>query len=244
MVRSDSTTANKGTHSCADCFARQTSDWRSLSASDLSLVDKAKRTRTYEAGEALFNQGDAAQGIYCVQSGLIGLRRVDEQGNSILLRLSSAGTTVGYRAFLTKEEHRNTAEVLSPGTICFIDKGVVARLLEDSPGLGECFLQHCIEDMNQTESDYARSLTLGLKARFLHLIMIFYERLGFEDESGNGVMELPIQRNEIAALIGAQPESVSRVIRNLQNGGLVEFDKRRVVLRDIEAVLQTIGVQD
>lgn len=233
--------AGKNPHDCANCPTRHTSDWRALTDAELELVSGAKHTRVYEAGEALYHQGDEAKGVHCIQSGLVGLRRLDAHGNSILLRLAPGGATVGYRAFLAKSEHRLTAEVLTPSVVCFIAHSLVSRLLAENPLLGERFLGHCISDMNDIESDYARSLTHGLKTRFLHAMVVFYERVGYTDDTGCHTMELPVRRTEIAELIGAQPESISRMIRDLQDEGVLEFDKRRVVFRDMDRVLDDIG---
>ncbi|MGD9671438.1 MAG: Crp/Fnr family transcriptional regulator [Hyphomicrobiaceae bacterium] len=156
------------------------------------MVDEAKRTRVLEPGATLFRQGDEADGVYCTQSGLIGLRRISPTGDSALLRLCTSGVTVGYRALLSKGAHRNSAEALSPSIVCFIERSHVRRLLETNPQLGERFLQQCFCELDETEADYAKIMTMGLKARFLHLLLIFYERLGYHDEDDNHVVELPI----------------------------------------------------
>ena len=228
-------------HSCAKCPTRQTSEWSTLSDADLRLIDQAKLTRAHEPGEVLFLQGDASRGIYCLQSGLIGLRRLDEEGNSALLRLCNAGETVGYRALLSNQDHRNTAEILAPSVVCFIRRPVVARLVAGNPRLGERFLGHCMDDMTRTEADYARSLTLKMKSRFLHVLMIFYQQRGYRDQYENFVLELPIQRRQLADLLGSSPESVSRMIRNLETEGLLRFEDRRVCFSDMDAILQEIG---
>lgn len=208
------------------------------------MVDEAKRTRVLEPGATLFRQGDEADGIYCIQSGLIGLRRITPTGESALLRLCTNGVTVGYRALLSKEgAHRNSAEALSPSIVCFIERSHVRRLLETNPQLGERFLQHCFCELDETEADYAKSMTMGLKARFLHLLLIFYERLGYHDEDDNHVVELPIQRLELASLVGARPESISRLVRSVEAEGLLRFDKRRVCFIDMEAVLREAGAE-
>lgn len=228
-------------NSCSDCLTRQTSEWCALSDEELKLVDQAKLTRTFEPGEVVFHQGGSCKGVYCIQSGLIGFRRVDEEGNSALLRLCNAGETIGYRAFLSKHDHSNTAEVLSPSVVCFVPRSLVTRLLGENPRLGERFLGHCMEDMSRTEADYARSLTLKMKSRLLHVLMIFYEQAGYRDQSENFVLELPIQRQQLAAMLGASPESVSRMIRRLETEGLLKFDDRRVRFSDMDAIFQEIG---
>jgi CRP/FNR family transcriptional regulator len=232
---------DKSFHNCANCPSRHTTEWRALSKSELELVDQAKRTRVFEPGVALYHQGDQGAGIYCIQSGLVGLRRVDENGNSALLRMCAAGTTIGYRALLSKEDHRNTAEVLIPSVVCLIERSLVTWLLATSPQLGERFLQHAIEDLNETEDNYAKSLTLSQKSRFLHVMLVFYERLGHQDETGIPVFELPVQRNDLASLIGIRPESISRMINKVQSEGLLRFDNRLVMFTDMDSVLREAG---
>ncbi|MGD9669436.1 MAG: Crp/Fnr family transcriptional regulator [Hyphomicrobiaceae bacterium] len=235
--------SQKSIHRCADCTSRQTTEWQILTGQELAIIDQAKRTRILEPGAILFRQGDNADGVYCIQSGLIGLRRITPTGDSALLRLCTSGVTVGYRALLSKAPHRNSAEALSPSVVCFIERSSVRRLLETNPQLGERFLQHCFCELDETEADYAKSMTLSLKARFLHVLLILNERLGYQDENDNDVIELPIQRYELASLVGARPESISRLVRSLEAEGLLQFDKRRVRFIDMDAVLREAGAR-
>ena len=236
-------TEKKTTNSCSDCATRETTEWRVLGDSELESIDRCKRLIHCEPGETLFSQGDPGNGVYCIKSGLIGLRRVDVNGNSVLIRLSSAGSTVGYRTFLTREAHVNSAEALTASVLCYIPRPRIEQLLKENPLLGERFLQHFCDDAAETENDYVRSLTMGMKSRFLHLILIFYERFGYQDDEGNSVVELPVKRGELAELVGVRPESISRLIDQLQNDEIMHFNDRRVHFSDVEEVLQQAGVE-
>ena len=236
-------TEKKTTNSCSDCATRETTEWRVLGDSELESIDRCKRLIHCEPGETLFSQGDPGNGVYCIKSGLIGLRRVDVNGNSVLIRLSSAGSTVGYRTFLTREAHVNSAEALTASVLCYIPRPRIEQLLKQNPLLGERFLQHFCDDAAETENDYVRSLTMGMKSRFLHLILIFYERFGYQDDEGNSVVELPVKRGELAELVGVRPESISRLIDQLQNDEIMHFNDRRVHFSDVEEVLQQAGVE-
>ena len=235
-------TDNKFSHKCATCPTRHKTEWRDLSAPELEIVEQAKHAREYEPGEIIFSQGDTGSGVYCIQKGLVGARYIDVDGNSALLRLNGAGSTVGYRAFLAKQPHNSSAEVLSPSFICFIEGAALTKLLIASPQVGERFLQHAVADIGNTEALYARSLTGSVKSKFLHLIMVFYKQHGFQDVSGSLRVELPVSRTDIAAMIGVQPESISRLVRTLQNDGLLQFEGRKVLIADMNAILYEAGL--
>ena len=117
----------------------------------------------------------------------------------------------------------------------------VEKLLKASPLLGERFLQHFYDDAIDTENDYVRSLTMGMKSRFLHLILVFYERFGYQDENGNAVVQLPVKKGEIAELVGVRPESISRLIDQLQTDDIMRFKDRKVEFSDVDRVLQQAG---
>lgn len=69
--------------SCFTCQVRDRTEWCVLEPEDLKRLDSAKRTLL--TGELLYAQGDPCKGVYCVESGMIGVRKVDAQGNSLLL---------------------------------------------------------------------------------------------------------------------------------------------------------------
>jgi CRP-like cAMP-binding protein len=224
-----------------ECPCLGTTEWGVLGERELASINKSKRMITCEPGETLFSQGEPGNGVYCIRSGLIGLRRVDANGNSVLIRLATEGTTVGYRTFLTREAHVNSAETLTASVICYIARPKVEEVLKANPLLGERFLQHFFDDAIETENDYVRSLTMGMKSRFLHLMLVFYQRFGYQDEDGNAVVDLPVKRGDLAELVGVRPESISRLIDQLQSDKIMRFKDRRVQISNVDEVLQQAG---
>ena len=81
-------------------------------------------------------------------------------------------------------------------------------------------------------------MTLGLKARLLRVVLIFYERLCYQDEANNALFERPIQRIELASLVGARPESISQLVWSLEEEGLLKFNRPRARITDMEASLR------
>jgi CRP-like cAMP-binding protein len=160
----------------------------------------------------------------------------------VLIRLATAGSTVGYRTFLTRAEHVNSAEVLTPSVLCYIARPRVEEILKANPLLGERFMRHFFDDAIETENDYARSLTMGMKSRFLHIILVFYERFGYQDDNGNAIVEIPVKRGELAELVGVRPESISRLIDQLQTDEIMCFNDRRVQFSDIDEILKQAGI--
>ncbi len=225
---------------CFGCQVRHSTEWCALNDEELALLDGIKIPKAYEAGTTLFHQGDDCDGIYCMSSGLVGVRRLDAAGNSTLVRLCGPGETIGYRSFLKKSGHRSTAEIMMPSVVCFIRRTTVRTLLEQNPNLGLRFLDHTLKDAEEFEDRHFESVTFTVRSRLLSLLMVLYERFGQLNENGEPVLELPISRQDIAALIGASPETISRSIGAVQDEGLAQFRGRKVLFHNLDAVLQQL----
>jgi CRP/FNR family transcriptional regulator len=70
--------------------------------------------------------------------------------------------------------------------------------------------------------------------------MVLYERFGSLNEDGEPVLDLPLSRQDIAALIGSTPETVSRSISKVQDEGLARFKGRKVLLQDIDELMRQL----
>jgi CRP/FNR family transcriptional regulator len=234
-----------GTSDRGDCFTcqgRQRSEWCVLGEEELALLNRAKISREYVPGEPLFREGDPCSGVYCIESGLVGIRRLDAGGSSLLVRLAYPGDTVGYRAVLADENHRAAAEAVQGGSVCFIDRATVRALLERNPALGLRFLGRATRELDAAEERALLGATMTLRARFAHLLLVFKDRFATSAGDGAFTLELPLSRQDLAAMVGARPESMSRAIRSLEDDGVARFSGRTVHVPRLDTLLDEIDL--
>ena len=233
--------ANSSTSlNCFTCQTRGHTEWCVLSEEELELVDQGKSCREYLPGETVFHEGDPCGGVHCIESGLIGIRKINASGNEILLRLSHPGDTMGYRSFLAANNHNNSAEALEPSVLCYIDGATVNSLLKINPSLGLRFLRHAANDLDDAEERVLQSSTLPVRARFAHLLLVLKDRYGKIGESGDLTLDLPLSRQDMAAMIGIRPESMSRTIRSFEEDNVAIFSGRRVHVPSLDALFDEL----
>lgn len=229
---------------CFTCQTRGRTEWCVLEDEELQLVDEGKTCREYLPGEVAFHEGDSCRGVHCIESGLIGIRKTNANGNEILLRLCHPGDTMGYRSFLAGDDHNNTAEALEPTVLCFIGGNTVRSLLLKNPSLGLRFLRHAAADLNAAEERVLQNTTLSVRARFAHLLLVFKDRYGVSGENGELDIELPLSRQDMAAMIGIRPESMSRTIRGFQEDDVARFSGRRVHVPNIADLVDELEMPE
>lgn len=226
--------------SCFSCQGREDSEWCTLVADEIRQLNEAKTCNTYRAGQTIFYQGNPCLGIYCIMDGTVALRKTDACGNSVIVRLAGAGQTIGYRDFFGRSPYAAGAEAATDCAICFIDHAAVRCLLEKNPSIGHNFLARLAQDLEQSEQARLNANTLSVRARLAHLLLVLKDSHGETDEHGNIIIALPLARQDVAAMIGARPESVSRAVRALESDDVVRFAGRDAIVHDLDQLLDEI----
>src|SRR5450755_2356068 len=148
-------------HACVVCHVGPRSVWHDLDEAASTLLVRGRRRREYGSGEAVFVQGEQNDGVHCVSGGTVGIRRLDDNGHSVLLELAYPGDTIGYRSFLTGSEHKTSAEALGPSVVCHIDRAAITALLAGNPAIGLRFLKRSIGELEHAHDMMFRQATLS-----------------------------------------------------------------------------------
>ncbi len=232
-------------NACLRTKFHQSETWSSLDASDLRKVQQSAICCEINTGGTIYFEGDDCKGAYFVKEGLFGLRKEDQNGFSTLIRLVYSGETIGYRALIAKEQHRETAEALKPTTFCFLPGQVIIELIEKNPLVGLKLLAHSARLLGESQDRFHEAVTLNIRHRFSRLLLRLLEQYKAYNENGcptqlDGSVdfEMPINRTELASMLGVRRESLSRVISELQTEELVKFSGRTVKILNYDNLLQ------
>lgn len=225
---------------CFNCLNRNRSEWCQLSPPELRDLDGAKICHVYQPGQTIFFQGNQCLGVYCIESGTVALRKTDASGNSVIVRMVNSGETLGYRAYFADSVYSASAEALEQCRICFIRRDVVKQMLENNPALGTAFLRRIARDLEDAETLQLQTATLPVRTRLAHLLLVLKDRFGTVEEDGTLTIDLPLARQDIAAMLGTRPETVARAVRSLHDEGVALFDGRHCRVRDLDELLDVV----
>ncbi len=217
-------------YNCTDCNVCARSPFHDLPRDTLQALNDGKSIQRVEPGDVIYNEGDDCDAIYMISNGLVGVRKVDENGNSILLRLEHPGTVIGFRAAIAHTPYTTSAEALAPAGLCVISASVFRRLLDDHPELLQRLFIQSAHDMQVAENSLLSNTTCSVRARIMQLFETLQDRYSCGMHDGAIVIDLPLSRQDLAALMGIRPESLSRVIRSLEEEGIVRFSGRRAFI--------------
>ena len=229
-----------GSGTCTTCLHRDTAQWCALDSLHLMQVDEAKVIKDYQKGQTVYQQGEPCAGIYCVSSGTLAIRKLDADGNSIVVRLVHPGQTVGYRDYFAGEEHSTGADAVEKARVCFVPAAALSCLIAGHPELSLKFLETISTDLDQAETAILQHDTLPVRVRLAHLLLSMQERYGKLDANGRVTFSLPVSRQDIAAMLGTRPETIARTLHALSNDNVVVVSGRTVHVPNGEMLLAEV----
>lgn len=237
------TCATRG-RGCMGCPDRASSVWRDLPPEQVAALDRAKVASVYRPGEVIHHQGTACFGLHCVQRGTVALRRVDRRGDGAIDRLVHGGQVLGLATLFGGETYSQSAVALTPTEVCFVERSCVLRVLDESPAAGRRLLRRLGEDLRAADEERLRAATRTVRERVARLVLDFADRYGVEAPDGALRFELPLARQDMAALLCVRAESVARAVRALSDEGVARFDGRDVTVPALDQLLAVLPEGD
>ena len=211
-----------------------------LVQSELTALQNAGSTKSVPSGETLFAQGDRVTGIACLIQGTVAIHRTHGKEHSTLLRLLDSGSMLGLDGVFGSGTHANSAVALTECSVCWIEPEALCELMAKSPAVIRKVLGRLAFDLEASDEARVNVVHLQVRARLAAMLLALRDRHGTVDESGNLVIRLPLSRRDMASAIGTRPESLSRAIRALEKDRVASFHGKRVVIRDLDDLLDEI----
>lgn len=212
------------------------SKWNVLYEKDQEHLSQVKIVQSYGKGDVIYHQGSPHIGIFCIQLGMVGLRKIDKRGNVKLLNLVHPGQTMGMLSFFAGSDYMTNAEALAPTTVCFIPRPVLTEFVANNSELDLEFLKHISRDLGKAHDTIFANTFHSVRVRMLRFLLSLKEGYGSENMLGQMVLEMPMNRQDIADFLSMRPETITRIIKTLTEDGLVTFHGRNAVLLDLEAI--------
>ncbi len=194
---------------------------------------KKNPPNVYSKRDFLFMEKDFVREIFLIDCGKVKVGQYDEEGNENVIYFSGRGEILGQMAILGEKRHRSFAEVMEDGTqVCKLSVKKAMQLTRD-------YVPFAIE-MNRRISDHVRKLERRIEI-LLHKnvrtrMMEFLKDLAMEygQAKGEGFsISHNLTQSDIATLIGTSRKSASLILNELEDEGMISFDRKTIIIPNI-----------
>lgn len=197
-----------------------------LTNEQLQKVDDHRAELSFKKGELLNKQGMFMSHIIFIRKGFVKLF-IENDDVSTILSIAKPGTFIGVQALYGQAISPFSAEALTDTEVCLKDIGVFRELVLGNPKFASGVIEVLNENLTQA---YKRMFSLSNKqmdGRFSELLLYMSDVL-----YQSNPFTLTISRKEIAGLISTTPESVSRLIGEFKERGVIEVNGNVIEILD------------
>jgi len=223
---------------CLTCPQRETGLCGSMGPQELAALVRASRPRRFRAGELLDNGDDRMVGI--VTRGVLRLVRHRADGRTGMFGFVLPGEVAGLRLVPLG---LFALEAATDGTLCQFDPTAFDGLCARYPAIERHFADAAGETMRWLTFQLAASGGLSVTGRIALFLLTLPMRT--RKPGDPCLVEVPIERRDLAALLDTTVETISRATRAMHEGGLIGIETpRRFRLRDVASLQRLAGVDE
>jgi len=226
--------------SCLNCPHREERLFCNLSQAAVERLANITSPASYPKGATLFVEGQTPRGVFIVCEGHVKLSTSSSDGKTLILRIAEPSDILGLPGTISGKPYEVTAEVLDPVQANFIARQSFLTFLQEHSDAAV----RVAEQLSETyHSAFAEMRTIGLShsaeekfARFLLDWSSDHTR-----ERGPVRLKLPLTHEEIAQMIGASRETVTRLFAELKRRRILQVKGSTLVITDRGELEKLVG---
>jgi CRP-like cAMP-binding protein len=190
-----------------------------------------------ERGDIVYHQDDSADYWYQLIVGAARNSSVLADGRRHIVSFLFPGELFGFSSCAS---HRFSVEIISShAVIARYSRRIAEKLAESNPEVSRLVRQAAVESITRLQS---RMVVLLGRSGAVEKVAAFLIEMK-ERAAGNGIVELPMSRYDIADYLSISVETVSRSLTALRSKGLIALiGKRRIKIVDTAALTAVAGV--
>lgn len=197
----------------------------SLSDEELRLLGPCLQQRRYPRGSSILRVGDKIDALYVIISGRVKVLIPAEQGHEVILAILGPNEYFGEMGLLDDKRRSASVETLVDCETLRFPKAAFVACLKDNFDLAMIMIRNLVERLRKAD----RSIeSLALYDVYGRVVRLLRDQAVRVDDLW--VVKQAPQKQEIAHMIGASREMVSRVMKDLQKRGHIRVEKRKVIL--------------
>jgi CRP/FNR family transcriptional regulator, cyclic AMP receptor protein len=206
---------------------RTFSMFNGLPEASLQAIARVAMMRRVGRNVTVVHAGDRTDFVYLVLSGSLKVLVSDEEGREVILSMLGPGELFGEMGVLDDNPRSATVVAVIPSDLVVIAKSDFKRVLQENFEVSHYIMRNLVARLRKADRKIESLALMDVYGRVARLLLDMADTV-----NGQQVVTRKISKQDIAKMIGASREMVSRVMKDLQLQGLIEEGDGRIILHD------------
>ncbi len=199
-----------------------------LTDAQAAMLSQSIVKRRYKRGECLLEQGGRSNALFILLSGRARVVSVDARGREVILALLHPGDHLGEMSLIDGEPHSASVYAEVQTDVLMLGRVAFLQSLPENSSMSFSIMRGLVKRLRRADSTIESLALMDVYGRVARALLELSE-----DESGQRLIRGRPSRQDLAKMVGASREMVSRVMKDFEQQGLViERDDGTVIVRD------------
>lgn len=194
--------------------------------SNLLALVAGRRPHAVPRRQIVYAEGDEPTRMYYVQAGRVKTTKTTTTGKELITGFYQAGEFFGYKALLEAAPYYEGAVAVEDSTLLYVPADEFRQGLR-SPEVSQQLVRLMASRKREREQQLLDMAYNSLRRRVANALLALHDHA---TPDANREVHIQLSRDDLAALVGVAPESLSRTVSEFRHDGLLEASPRGIRL--------------
>lgn len=215
---------NNKPNACKDCAVKSSTVFN-LNEEEIEILCRNSTEIIFKPYENIIKQGSFTQNVVFIKSGIIKIHLTGTHGKEEILKIDKGPLFVGVSDVFANKIHSYAVTALSETVACFIEYEGYEHLIRNNGNFALEVMKTLSVDIVEQYHVFVNKIHKQLNARFADILLYFSKHI-----YSSKTIEIPLTRTELGDYIGTSRETVTRIIHDFQEDGIILVNGKLITL--------------
>ena len=188
-----------------------------LTPAQAELLADAVAKHRFKRGQVIVEQGKKSDSLYIILSGRARVLMTDRKSREVILATLQPGDYIGEMSMIDNQPHSATVEAEIQTDVLVLGRKEFTRCLPENATMAYAVMQGLVRRLRHADQKIGSLALMGVYGRVANVLL---ESAVADD--GRLVIRDKLSRQDIAKMVGASREMVSRVMKDFEEQGFIQ----------------------
>lgn len=184
--------------------------------------------RRFRRGEIIVEHGQKSNALFILLTGRARVLTADARGREVILAVLQSGDYVGEMSLIDNEPHSATVRAEVQTDMLVLGRAEFARCLPENSSLSYAIMRGLVQRLRNADRQIESLALLDVYGRVARTLLDMAE-----DDNEVKIIRGKVSRQDLAKVVGASREMVSRVMKDLEERKIIETQENgSVIIRE------------
>ena len=189
-----------------------------LNAAQGESVAQAVIKRRFKRGETIVEQGKKSNALFIILTGRARVFTADARGREVILANMNPGDYIGEMSLIDNEPHSASVRAEVQTDVLMLGRTDFARCLPENSSMAYTVMKNLVQRLRSADRKIESLALMDVYGRVARSLI----EAAHTDEQGRTTIRDKVSRQDLAKMVGASREMVSRVMKDLEDRGYIE----------------------